>query len=75
MTMSAIQPGTHVLVTTADRQELTRRAVSEVIQGEDFPVVWITTEEEWESAETQGARAEAWPWPAEDVRLAERQPA
>jgi hypothetical protein len=63
-----ISPGTHVLAKAADGQELPRRAVTDVIDGEDFPVVWVTTEDEWESAEAEGRRPEAWPWPAEDVQ-------
>ena len=67
MTISA---GAHTLVTTADGQTLERRAVTDVIEGEDFPVVWITTEQEWEAATAEGRRPDAWPWPAEDVVLA-----
>ena len=40
---TAINPGTPVFAKTADGQELMRRAVSAVIEGEDFPVVWVTT--------------------------------
>lgn len=70
--MSAIEPGALVTIKTADGQELLRRAVSGVEEkGHDFPVVWVTTEEEWEAANGNGHRAEARPWPAEDVELAE----
>lgn len=69
--MSAIKPGTPVLTVTADGQELRRRAVSGVeSEGHDFPVVWVTTEEDWASAAGNGHEPEAWPWPAEDVREA-----
>ncbi len=63
-----INPGSHVIVRTADGKELDRIAVTDVIEGEDFPVVWITTEKEWELAEANDVRPEAWPWPAEDVQ-------
>ena len=63
-----IIPGTPVLAKTAEGHELPRRAVTEIIEGEDFPVVWITTDDEWEAAEAQARRPEAWPWPAEDVK-------
>jgi len=63
-----ISVGAHVLVTTADGQQLERRAVTDVVEGEDFPVVWVTTEAEWDQAEAEGRRPEAWPWPAEDVQ-------
>lgn len=69
--MEAIKPGTHVMVTTADGQELARRALTEVIQGEDFPVVWVTTENEWEAADVDSRRPDGWPWPAEDVQPVE----
>lgn len=69
--MAPIEHGTHVLARTADGKELPRRAVTEVIDGGDFPVVWITTEEEWAMAEAEGKRPEAWPWPAEGVRAVE----
>jgi len=64
----AINVGDHVLARTADGKDLPRRAVSEVIEGEDFPVVWVTTEEEWDEAQAHGNRPDAWPWPAEDVQ-------
>lgn len=63
-----INPGAHVLVRTADGRELPRRAVSGVVDGQDFPVVWITTEEKWQSVAGSEGQPEAWPWPAEDVQ-------
>jgi hypothetical protein len=69
--LSAIQPGTTVFISTADGQELTRRAVSEVVDGADFPVVWVTTEDEWKAAQSEGRPADALPWPSEDVRAAQ----
>ena len=66
-----IEIDAQVMALTADNQELPRRAVTEVVDGADFPVVWICTEEEWNAARDEGRRPEAWPWPAEDVRVAE----
>jgi len=47
---------------------LRRRALGGVVPGYDFPVVWITSEEEWEAAQAEGRDPEGVPWPAEDVR-------
>lgn len=47
--------------------QLRRRAIGGVTPGHDFPVVWITSEEEWEAARAEGRDPEAVPWPAEDV--------
>ena len=66
-----IKPGMHVIATTADDRELQRVAASEVVDGADFPVVWICTEEEWASAHFEGRDPAAWPWPAEDIELAD----
>lgn len=65
--MSNIEAGALVTIRTADGRELRRRAVTGVIDGLDFPVVWVTTEEEWDEAQGNGHRPEARPWPAEDV--------
>lgn len=68
--MSAIKPGTPIKVMTADGKDLRRIAVSGVeVEGHDFPVVWVTSEEEWRRAEGNGHQPDAWPWPAEDVRV------
>jgi hypothetical protein len=49
-------------------KQLRRRAVSGVVPGHDFPVVWVTSEEEWQAALDEGRDPDAVPWPAEDVR-------
>lgn len=70
--MSTIEAGAVIDVRTADGKTLRRRAMSGVEQeGHDFPVVWITTEEEWSEANGNGDRPEVRPWPAEDVELVE----
>jgi len=66
----SIEPGTEVLVRTADGQLLPRRAVTDIVRGEDFPVVWVTREEEWNAAQAEGREPDAVPWPADDVRPA-----
>lgn len=69
--MAPIQPGSTVTARTATGESVTRRAVSGVVDGLDFPVVWITTEEEWSASQADGRPADALPWPAEDVAVAE----
>jgi hypothetical protein len=46
-----------------------RRALSGVeVEGHDFPIVWLVSEEEWETAQAEGREPEGRvPWPAEDV--------
>lgn len=65
--MNAIEPGTIVSALTATGDPVTRRAVSGVVDGLDFPVVWITPEDEWTASQRDGRPANALPWPAEDV--------
>jgi hypothetical protein len=69
--MGEIASGAVVIVRTADGQQLRRRSVTGVVDGLDFPVVWVTTEQDWTTAEGNGGRPPALPWPAEDVELAE----
>ncbi len=63
----AIDRGTPVLVTTARGAVLERRALGGIVKGEDFPVVWVCREEEWQAAADEGREADGVPWPAEDV--------
>jgi hypothetical protein len=62
-----IKPGTHVTVRSANGKLLPRRAVSAVEKGADFPIVWVSREEEWEAARAEDREPDAVPWPAEDV--------
>ena len=71
--MRLAEPGMAVTVRTADGKELARVAVSGVVDGADFPVVWVCSEEEWAAAHGSGNVPTALPWPAEDVRPAEEQ--
>ena len=67
----AISPGMKVIAHSTFDGDLPRRAVSGVVDGRDFPVVWVCKEDEWERAQVEGRDAEGWPWPAEDVRGAD----
>jgi hypothetical protein len=69
--MREIGPGNRVLIRDATNKTLTRRALSAIVPGRDFPVVWACREEDWEAAQAKGAEPDGVPWPAEDVRLAE----
>ena len=67
--------GDHVLVRAADGTELPRRALGDVTEGTDFPVVKVCREEEWGAAQADGREPQGVPWPAEDVRLTDEVPA
>jgi hypothetical protein len=67
-----ITPGAKVLARSASDELLPCRATSGVVPGHSFPVVWVCTEEDWEAAQSQGIEPDSVPWPAEDVRLAEK---
>ncbi len=65
--MGKFQPGDHVDVVDAEGERLPRRALGGVVDGEDFPVVWVCRETEWDTAHREGREPEGVPWPAEDV--------
>ena len=73
--MSEIKKGATIIVRDAAGDYLRRRALSGVVAGHDFEVVWACREEEWEAASSEGRQPEATPWPADDVRVAEGAPA
>ena len=62
-----VQAGDQVVAVDAEGERLPRRALGGIIDGEDFPVVWVCREEEWAAAEREGREPEGVPWPAEDV--------
>jgi len=66
--MKSIGYGDLVIATDAEGIQLPKRALGSVIQGVDFPVVWVCREEEWEAAQREGREPEGVPWPAEDVQ-------
>jgi hypothetical protein len=65
----AIRPGDVVFVRDARGERLRRRAMSGVVDGRDFPVVWVCLEEEWEAGRDRPDLSKGLPWPAEDVAL------
>ena len=67
--MAMIYAGNMVTVITADGRRLQRRAFSGVVQGDDFPVVWVAREAEWQAAKAQVRTPQGLPWPAEDVEI------
>lgn len=67
--MSDIEPGDKVLARSAFGSLLPKIAVSGPVEGHDFMVVWVTTQEEWEVAQAEGRDPNAEPWPVEDVSV------
>lgn len=65
-----LQPGDQVLAQSASGEIVERRAVGSVVDGRDFPVVWLCTEGEWQAARAAGREPASIPWPADDVRPA-----
>lgn len=63
-----IHRGAHVIIRTADDERLQWRALSEVVEGEDFPVVWVCPEVEYVEARRVGREPNAMPWPADAVQ-------
>ena len=66
--MANIHVGQVVIARTASERDLEKRAVTGVVMGRDFPVVWVSRLEEWDAAKREGREPDAVPWPAEDVR-------
>ena len=69
--MERILPSSKVLVRSAYEELLPRRALTGVVMGRDFQVVWVCSEAEWEAAQAERREPEGVPWPAEDVKLAD----
>lgn len=59
----AITRGDVVEATTAGGGLVRMRALGSPMQGQDFPVLWVCTEEEWERATTEGDDPDGLPWP------------
>lgn len=70
--VTAIEPGSRVIVRTARGEKLERRAITGVEPGDTFPVVWVCKEQAWEAAMKEQVTPEGMPWPADAVELAER---
>jgi len=69
ITLPAIERGSRVVVETAFGDRLEARALTGVIRGYDFPVVWVCREEQWAAAKGEGRDPEGMPCPASDVQL------
>jgi hypothetical protein len=61
------QPGTRVQVRNAYDETLVMVAVSAPQAGDDFPVVWVCSEEEFERASAAGDAPSAIAWPLDAV--------
>lgn len=68
--MDEIIPSSKVIIRDALGRELPKIALTGVMMGEDFPVIWACRESEWEAARSEERPPEGVPWPAEDVRPA-----
>jgi hypothetical protein len=69
--MDHFEIGQPIEVRDAFGNWLPRRALSDIEEGYDFPVVWACRVEEWAEAEAEGRSPDGSPWPAEDVRAAQ----
>jgi hypothetical protein len=67
--MQEIERGTAVLAACADGKTRELRALTGVVAGGDFAVVWACSQRRWDAAEAGGEEPEGIPWPAEDVRV------
>jgi hypothetical protein len=64
-----IRKGMRVQADCADGTPRELRALTGVVAGGDFAVVWACNEREWSAAEIEGREPEGIPWPADDVRV------
>lgn len=67
--MNQFGHGDQLIVRNGRGRDIRCRAISGVMMGDDFPVVWACQEGEWEAAAVEDRPPEGAPWPAEDVRL------
>lgn len=66
-----IHDGTFLACATAGGGEVTMRALGPVVQGVDFPVVWVCVPAEYEQAGTARNRPGGIPWPLTAVHVIE----
>ena len=66
--MREIVAGQAVTVFTADKRAVRMVALTSVVKGDDFPVVWVCSEAEYASATKSGLTPAGIPWPSEHVR-------
>ena len=67
--MLEIQPGDKVTVRSADNRRFPRRALTGVMEGDNFQVVWVCREDQWTGTIPQVLVDKGVPWPVEDVQL------
>lgn len=67
--MDEIERGDLVTTIGADGAERQLRALTGVVAGGDFAVVWACSEREWEASQTEDREPTGIPWPADDVRV------
>lgn len=68
--MAEIESGTVVTAQGADGKPREMRALSGVVAGGDFAVVWVCSPAEWEAAGMEGREPVGIPWPEDSVRAA-----
>lgn len=66
-----ITRGNPLEVRTASGAIVRMRALGEPSRGRDFPVVWVCTPEEYESATDEDREPDGLPWPLDAVVLPE----
>lgn len=64
-----IRPGASVEVVTALGERVRMKALSEVVRGKDFLIVYVCDESTWAERESADPEIEGIPWPAEDVEV------
>lgn len=63
-----IERGDLVEATTASKSIVRMRALGQPMQGYDFPVVWLCTEDEWVRATSVNEEPDGIAWPLDAVR-------
>ena len=62
-----IARGDRVIVENALGERSERVAMTGVVQGHDFMVVWVCRPDEWEAAQREGRDPVGMPYPKDDV--------
>lgn len=66
-----IRAGTLLECETAGGGHVSMVALGSVVQGYDFPVVWVCTQSEYARAQQTGEKPDGLPWPSSSVRILE----
>lgn len=66
-----VKRGTVLTVQDACGRKFRKRALGPVVDGHNFPVVWMCSEDEWAEAQAEGRDADGRPWPVEDIQSIE----